>query len=98
MRISLTLQQQAHELETEVDQPLLALFKMAGLPVREACRNGNCGVCRCRLVSGEVDYRSRKVYGLREEEISEGFILTCIAHAVTDLELDTFLPQLSRIR
>jgi len=98
MRISLTLQQQVHQLESEPDQPLLALFKAAGLPVREACRNGNCGVCRCRLVSGAVDYRSRKVYGLREEEILEGFILTCIAHAATDLELDAFLPQLCRIR
>ncbi|WP_409522473.1 2Fe-2S iron-sulfur cluster-binding protein [Nitrincola sp. MINF-07-Sa-05] len=97
MRISLTLQQQAHELETDLDQPLLTLFKAKGLPVREACRNGNCGVCRCRLVSGEVDYQSRKVYGLREEEISEGFILTCIAYAVTDLELDDFLPKLQRL-
>ncbi len=67
---------------------LLQVMRKAGLPVRKACRNGGCGVCRCLLVRGEVDYRQRAPFALWEKDIAEGWILPCIAFAKTELVLD----------
>ena len=67
---------------------LLEALRNAGLNVRKACRNGICGLCRCRVVSGEFTYHWKEPHGLWQKDIEQGFILPCIAHAVTDLELD----------
>ena len=52
-----------------------ALKNAADLPF--ACKGGVCCTCRAKLVSGEV--KQLVNYGLEEEEIEAGFILTCQA-------------------
>ena len=67
---------------------ILATLKSLGLPLRQACRNGVCGLCRCRMRSGEISYHHRDPYALDEEEREAGLILPCIAFAAGDLELE----------
>ena len=52
-----------------------ALKKNADLPF--ACKGGVCCTCRAKLIEGEVDIIVN--YGLEQEEIDEGYILTCQA-------------------
>lgn len=66
---------------------LLQLMRDAGLPVRNACRNGGCGVCRCKLVNGEIEYYQREPFALWEKEKADGIILPCIAFAKSELVL-----------
>ena len=47
----------------------------AGLPAPYACKAGVCATCRARIVSGEVEMAAR--YGLSDEEIAAGYVLTC---------------------
>jgi ring-1,2-phenylacetyl-CoA epoxidase subunit PaaE len=47
----------------------------AGLPAPFACKAGVCATCRARVVSGEVEMAAR--YGLTDEEIEAGYVLTC---------------------
>ena len=70
------------------DKFLLEAMRDAGLPVRKSCRNGVCGLCKCRLVAGEITYLWRQPHGLWEKHIAEGLILPCIAYARSDLVLD----------
>lgn len=70
----------------EVD--LLEAMRKAGLSVRKSCRNGVCGLCKCRLVQGEITYHWRKPHGLWEKHIAAGLILPCIAFATSDLVVD----------
>jgi len=56
-------------------------------PLRRACKNGACGICRCKLVSGQVDYGARQPFALWEEDVANGYILPCIVKPVTDIEL-----------
>lgn len=58
-----------------------------GMPLRHACVNGSCGVCRCRLMSGAVDYRGRHPHGLNGGQQADGWILPCIAFPKADLKL-----------
>ncbi len=52
-----------------------ALKQNADLPF--ACKGGVCCTCRAKLVEGEVDMLVN--YGLEQEEIDNGFVLTCQA-------------------
>lgn len=67
---------------------LLEAMRAIGLPVRKACRNGVCGLCRCRLVEGEITYHWKEPHGLWQKDIEQGYILPCIAYPLSDLALD----------
>ena len=70
------------------DTTLLDAMRASGLPVRKACRNGVCGLCRCRVVEGEFTFHWKVPHGLWQKDIEQGFILPCIAWPVSDLVLD----------
>jgi ring-1,2-phenylacetyl-CoA epoxidase subunit PaaE len=54
---------------------ILDSARAAGLPAPFACKAGVCATCRARIVSGEVEMAAR--YGLTDEEIASGYVLTC---------------------
>ena len=53
------------------------------------CRNGGCGVCKCTLLSGRVDYGIHQSTALSKDEMAAGKALACCATPLTDVELDT---------
>ncbi|HEX8064834.1 MAG TPA: ferredoxin--NADP reductase [Allosphingosinicella sp.] len=54
---------------------ILDSARLAGLPAPFACKAGVCATCRARVVSGAVEMAAR--YGLTDEEVASGYILTC---------------------
>jgi len=56
-----------------------ALQQGADLPF--ACKGGVCCTCKAKLLEGEVKMDVN--WGLEQEEIEQGFILTCQSHPVT---------------
>lgn len=54
---------------------ILDSARAAGLPAPYACKAGVCATCRARVVSGEVEMAAR--YGLSDEEVEAGYVLTC---------------------
>ena len=57
-----------------------ALVNAADLPF--ACKGGVCATCKAKLIEGEVKMLLN--YGLEEDEIEQGFILTCQSIPVTE--------------
>ncbi len=57
-----------------------ALINAADLPY--ACKGGVCSTCKAKLVEGEVSMEVS--YGLEEDEIKAGYILTCQAYPKTE--------------
>lgn len=60
----------------------------AGLPFPHGCRAGNCGTCKSRLVSGEVDMADCGFDVLDRAERAGGLILACQSRPRTDVTLE----------
>jgi ring-1,2-phenylacetyl-CoA epoxidase subunit PaaE len=63
---------------SEMGETILDAALKEGADLPFACKGGVCCTCRAKLVSGEVKMDVN--YGLEEEEIEAGFILTCQSH------------------
>ncbi|AER31934.1 MULTISPECIES: class I ribonucleotide reductase maintenance protein YfaE [Pantoea] len=71
-------------LEGADDHPnLLTMLEANNLCVEFQCREGYCGSCRMRLLSGEVDYAEKPL-----AFIEQGEILPCCCKAKGEIELE----------
>jgi ring-1,2-phenylacetyl-CoA epoxidase subunit PaaE len=61
---------------------ILDSARAAGLPAPFACKAGVCATCRARVTKGKVEMAAR--YGLTDEEVAEGYVLTCQSVPVGD--------------
>lgn len=53
----------------------------AGIDLPFSCKGGVCCTCKAKLISGHA--RMIENYALLEEEVNQGYILTCQAHPTT---------------
>lgn len=87
LKITYSIDGETREVACADTQLVLEALRDSGLPVRKSCRNGVCGLCKCRLVQGEITYHWREPYGLWQKHIDAGYILPCIAYPVSDVRL-----------
>jgi ring-1,2-phenylacetyl-CoA epoxidase subunit PaaE len=68
-------------------ESILENSRAAGLPAPFACKAGVCATCRAKVVKGEVEMIRH--FGLSQDEIDRGYILTCQAIPLSDdVEID----------
>jgi CDP-4-dehydro-6-deoxyglucose reductase len=77
-----------HEFFVEGSDTLLESALRSGLALNYGCSNGNCGLCKARVVSGQVKKVRNHDYVLSEAEKSRGYTLLCSNTAVTDLVIE----------
>jgi len=63
------------------DEPILDAALKQGADLPFACKGGVCCTCKALLLEGEVDMDVH--WGLEEEEVEKGYILTCQSHPKT---------------
>ena len=61
---------------------ILDCVQAAGMPAPYACKGGVCTTCRAKILEGQVTMT--KNYGLTEEEVAAGYVLTCQSVPATD--------------
>jgi ring-1,2-phenylacetyl-CoA epoxidase subunit PaaE len=61
---------------------ILDSARASGLPAPFACKAGVCATCRAKVISGKVEMAAR--YGLTDEEVAAGYVLTCQSVPVGD--------------
>ena len=58
-----------------------------GIVLEHGCRTGRCGSCKARVVQGTTA-PLRAPLSLTDAEAAEGWVLTCVSEALTDVQLD----------
>jgi len=61
---------------------ILDSARASGLPAPFACKAGVCATCRAKVTKGKVEMAVH--YGLTDEEVAEGYVLTCQSVPVGD--------------
>lgn len=86
MSAHVTVRPSGHEFEVEGHDTLLQGALRAGLAINYGCGNGSCGMCKVRVISGEVARSGHCDYTLSEAEKAQGYVLAC-AHTAASSEV-----------
>lgn len=77
-----------HDFLVEGHDSILEAAMRSGIPLDYGCSGGNCGLCKARLLSGEVRKIRHHDFVISETEKQQGHILLCCNTAVTNVVIE----------
>lgn len=84
MEVTVTVRGQG-SFTTRAGEPLLNALERNGYGAENACRSGECSLCRVKLVSGSV-FNPQEAH-LRKSDLSFGWVYSCVAFPTGDIEI-----------
>ncbi len=81
-QVTIVLDRKKVSVPQVANETLLETARRAGLSPPFSCEAGNCGTCMGKLIEGRATMRVNDA--LEDDEIDEGYILTCQAIPDTD--------------
>jgi len=88
MSFQVTIEPSQHRFQIEAEQSILQAALDAGFILPYGCRDGVCGSCKGKLLSGAVDYGKHQGSALSLEEKRAGYALFCCAKPRTDIVIE----------
>ncbi|MFT3777880.1 MAG: CDP-6-deoxy-delta-3,4-glucoseen reductase [Ottowia sp.] len=89
MTYTITVQPSARTFEAEPGETLLSAGIRQGIGLPYGCKDGACGSCKCKKLSGTVELGPHQSKALSAEEEAQGYILTCCGRATSDVVLES---------
>lgn len=84
-----TVRPSGHQFIVEGNDSILQAGLKAGLRLGYGCGTGSCGLCKARVVSGEIRPIQHSDLRLSEQERQQGYALLCSHTAVTDVVVES---------
>jgi CDP-4-dehydro-6-deoxyglucose reductase len=86
---SISVQPSGRSFNAHHDETVLAAGIRQGVGLPYGCKDGACGSCKCKMLSGNVVHGAHQPKALSDEEAAQGFILTCCATPTSDVILES---------
>lgn len=71
------------------DETILSAAIRAGVGMPYGCKDGACGSCKCKKLSGSVVHGTHQAKALTPEDEAAGYVLTCCATPQSDVVLES---------
>lgn len=88
MSFKVTVPSSGHKFSTEKEEKILDAALRQGIGLPYGCRNGACGKCVGKLISGKVEHDVDSLCANALSEYEEGKVVFCQARACSDIEIE----------
>lgn len=89
MSHQVSIQSTGHQFEVRPSQTVLEAAIEAGINLPYGCRNGACGSCKGKIISGKVMHDDYQRSAMTDEELAAGNALFCCARPLEDLVIES---------
>jgi len=89
MTFQISVQPSGRAFSATPDETILAAGIRQGITLPYGCKDGACGACKCKKISGSVLHGEHQAKALNAEEKAAGYVLTCCATATSDVVLES---------
>ncbi len=89
MTFQISIQPSGRSFSVEPGETMLAAGIRQGIGLPYGCKDGACGSCKCRKLSGTVTLGAHQAKALSAEEEANGFVLTCCGVPHSDVVLES---------
>ena len=86
---AVTVQPSGRSFTVEPNEAVLPAGIRQGIGLPYGCKDGACGSCKCKMLSGSVVHGPHQEKALSADEAAAGMILTCCAVPQSDLLLES---------
>ena len=88
MKFSVVVEPEGPSFEVAADESILDAAMRQDIPLAYSCRDGLCGACKARILTGSVAYPDERPEALTDADQQEGLALLCQARPTSDLRLE----------
>lgn len=85
---NVTIQNSGHQFQVRPSQTVLEAAIEAGINLPYGCRNGACGACKGKVISGKVMHDDYQGSAMTDAELAAGQALFCCARPLEDLVIE----------
>jgi ferredoxin len=78
-----------------MERSRIGVQMLHSIPV--GCRGGGCGICRIRIVNGEIATKKMSVKHVTGKQRQAGFVLACRAFPCSAIKLELATPEVAAI-
>ena len=89
MTFTITVEPSGRTFSAQPDEAMLAAGIRQGIGLPYGCKDGACGSCKCKLVSGNVVHGAHQSRALSADEEAAGYVLTCCGVAQSDVVIES---------
>ncbi len=88
MTFQVSIKPSGQSFEVEDDQAVLDAALAAHVVLPYGCKDGACGSCKARIVSGDIEQGPHTASALKPDEAASGYALLCCSKARSDLVIE----------